>query len=522
MELADLQAYSVVAFLDANDIRNEKGDRISFDDRLFLYDPMRDFRQYQVYKKASQIGMSVTMVLKTLFAAKYKGWNVIHTFPTDKDCSEFVSTKTNKILQQNHAFLGIQSDNIERKEIGDRFVFYKGTKSKTAAIMTTADLLVHDEEDRSDQQVIKDYRSRLTASDYKGIWRLSNPSVEGIGVDLAWRKSDQKEWMVTCDKGHSTVLTWPDSINMDSQQFVCKECGVEITDQQRRAGEWEEQRPGQEISGYHMSQLMAPWLSAKYIINEYNDGRDLEYFYNFVLGEPYSPGDSKIERRMILDCWTPKTLTTGRKYLGIDVGRTKHYVIGSDKGITEVGTFIEWSDLDRLLEQDFDSVVMDAMPENDVAKRYKDAYSNFYICYLQRDKQRDAMVQWGEKEERGIIKVDRNRFISTCVGDLLEAKWLYGLPSDQKFRDYIRQCESLHRIKEETPLGTERYVWDNGGRDDHYWFATMFYRLAVMTEGAGEVLVGSNRAVSAIEHHSTGDRVNLEEYLEERELWGGM
>ena len=521
MKLEDLQAHSIIAFLDVNDIRNEKGDRISFDDRLYLYDPMRDFSQYQVYKKASQVGMSVTMVLKTLYAAKHKGYNIIHTFPSDKDCAEFVSTKTNKIIQQNSAFLGIQSDNIERKEIGDRFVFYKGTRSKTAAIMTTADLLVHDEKDRSDMKVIKDYRSRLTDSDYKAIWDLSNPSFEGLGVDEMWRKSDKKEWMVTCDNNHSLHLEWPECINKELGVYVCRECGVELTDEQRRRGEWQAQAPGKEISGYHMSQMMVQKLSAKYILNEYNDGRDLEYFYNFVLGEPYSPAESKISRRMILDCWTPKDLTTGKRYIGIDVGSTKHYVVGSEKGITEVGTFLDWMDFDRLLDRiKPDMAVIDAMPENDVAKRYKDEYDNVSMCYFQGDKQRDAMVKWGDKEERGIVKVDRNRYISHCVNDLLEAKWLYGMPSDSKFRDYIRQCEVMHRIKKETPLGGERHVWDNGGKDDHYWFATLLYRLAVDTQGDGQMFAQSSPEVPGVVNRRDGDYANIVEYLESQEYGG--
>ena len=49
---------------------------------------------------------------------------------------------TERFNQQ--AFKGIQTDNIERKDIDGRSIFFKGTVSRSAAISTTADLLILD------------------------------------------------------------------------------------------------------------------------------------------------------------------------------------------------------------------------------------------------------------------------------------------------------------------------------------------------------------------------------------------
>jgi hypothetical protein len=71
-------------------------------------------------------------------------------------------------------------------------MYFRGTKTERAALAVSSDLNIHDEEDRSDQQVIAQYSSRLQHSDYKWEWHFSNPSVKGNGVDRYWEISDQK------------------------------------------------------------------------------------------------------------------------------------------------------------------------------------------------------------------------------------------------------------------------------------------------------------------------------------------
>jgi len=511
---------SIIGFLKEQNIKNERGDLIDFYDRPFLFDPMRDWSRFQVYKKCAQIGMSTTMALKSLYAARYKGWNIIHTFPTDSDAREFVTTKTNKILQANEVFAGIQSDNIERKQIGDRFLHYKGTISKSAAIATTADLLISDEKDRGDQQKHKDFESRLIASDYKGVWSLSNPSIEGNGVDPDWELSDKKEWFVTCKDGHSCPMTFPASINQKTRKFQCSECGLELSDDDRRRGEWV--KTGDENakwSGYHITLLIAPWITADYILDQWADGKNPEYFHNFILGEPYSPGDTKIDKHVILDNWTPKNIETGQYYLGVDVGNIKHYVIGSEKGILKVGTFTNWHELDKILMAFNPITVMDAMPDNTMAHHYKDTFPNFFICHFSRDQENNTIIRWGEKEKQGIVFADRSRIIDRIVMELLEGKILFALPSDKDFRVFLDHCSSLRRVKETNALGIERYVWDTlEGKEDHYFFALLYYYLAIQSHASGSAtIIGAGEPPKSIVQSISGFKNNLKEELEARE-----
>lgn len=483
------QDVSILAWLFQNRIVNERGEPLDFSDRLFLLDILTDWSQEIVIKKCAQIGGSVTFNIKVLFAIKKLGLNVMYTFPTDSDVQEFVSSKTNKLLQQNpQAFSGLPTDNIERKEIGGRFLFFKGTVSKTAAIMTTADLLVHDEASRSDQGVLEMMRSRTKASRYKGRWLFSNPTTEKDAVDEAWQKSDQKEWTITCKScGNEQILVWPESINKEKKCFQCRSCAAELSKSDRRIGKWVAQRPGASISGYHISLLMAPWVSAEEIIKD-SEG-DQGYFYNFILGEPYNPGDVKVSRSTILDNWTPKDLTVGAKewFLGVDVGNIKHYVLGTEYGVVKVGRFSKWSDLDDLMKRYKPYLVIDAMPDNTMSRYYTETYRNALMSFFKENTDNpQQLVWWGEGIRNNIVYSNRNRIIDQMIDDILNAKVLFGLPSDKDLRDYLRHWETLRRIKVTNNRGIERYEWDSTTGEDHFVFATLYYYLARMGKGSGQ------------------------------------
>lgn len=487
MNNEEKQYFSILEWIVAEGIVNEKGEKFDFRDRAFLIDILTDFNPKIVVTACAQVGKSVTFSVKTLFALKYLRFNIIYTFPTDDDVREFVASKFNKILQANrHQFMGMDTDSIERKEVRDRFLFFKGTISKTAAISTTADLLVHDELSRSDQNTIGTYKSRTKASRYKGRWLFSNPGSERDELDLAWIKSDQKEWVIECPHCKDRhFLTFPESLDLEKKCYICKECKKPISDEVRRNGVWEAQNGVSDVSGYHISHLICPWISAAEVIED-SEG-DPAYFYNFVLGLAYSPGDLSITKTTILDLWTPKDLTTGNIFIGVDVGNMKHYVIGSEKGILKIGRFSKESDLDDIIRAwKPNAGVVDAMPDNTFAKYLCDTYPWMRMSFFQENNSNpQTIVWWGENDKSDIVYSHRDRILDRTFTDMMEAKWLIGAKADKDFHMYIKHFETLRRTKVTNNKGIERYVWDSTTGEDHYVFATLYYRLAVMSAGSG-------------------------------------
>lgn len=490
----DKQYFSILQWIVERGIVSEKGEPFSFKDRPWLLDILTDQSPDIVVVACAQVGKTVSFLIKILFALKHMGLQVIYTMPSDDDVRETVASKVNKLIQANrHEFEGMDSDSIERKEINGRFLFFKGTISKTAAISTTADLLVHDELSRSDQNAIQTYKSRTKASPYKGRWLFSNPGTERDELDLVWTQSDQKEWIITCPHCNDKhELSWPESIDQENKRYVCRACKKPISDDVRRKGTWVAQRESK-VSGYHISHLMCPWISVEEIIAD-SQG-DPAYFNNFVLGKPYSPGDVSITKTTILDIWTPKDLDFGDRYIGIDVGNIKHYVVRSQKGIIKLGRFSQWNELDDILKfWKPASGVIDAMPDNVAARHYVSTYTFMRMSYFQENSiNPQTIVWWGKPGEtdtpsnkQGIVYSHRYRILDQMFTEMIEAKWLIGVPADEMFRLFIKHYETMRRAKVVNAKGIEQYVWESTTTENHFVFADLYSYLAMLGQGSGE------------------------------------
>lgn len=483
----DKQYYSILQWITERGIVSEKGDPFDFKDRPWLLDILCDWNPQIVLTACAQVGKSVTFSVKALFAIKHLHFNTIYTMSSDSDVNEFVSSKFNKIVQANHEeFEGMATDNVERKEFNDRFIFFKGTNSKTAAISTTADLLIHDEISRSDQGAIETYKSRTKASLYKGRWMFSNPGTERDELDLQSNKSDQKEWVITCPHCKDEhFLVWPDSIDLDKKCYICRNCKKPISDDVRRQGKWVAQNPGSKISGYHISHLMCCWISAEEIIED-SQG-DPAYFNNFVLGKSYSPGDLSVTKTTILDLWTPKDLDTGERFLGIDVGNIKHYVLRTPKGIIRLGRFTKPSDLDDLISLwKPTSGVIDAMPDSTLSRYVVEKYPFMKMSFFQENAANPQLiVWWGENDKKGIVYSHRDRILDQHLTNMIEAKYSIGVATDKEFQLFIKHYETLRREKVVNNKGIERYIWASTTGEDHYVFADLYSYIAMLGAGSG-------------------------------------
>jgi hypothetical protein len=490
------QYYSILQWITERGIVDEKGEPFNWVDRPWLLDILCDWTPDIVLTACAQVGKTITFMVKGSFGLKHLGFNIINTMPTDDDVREIVAAKVNKFIQNNqHEFDGMDTDSIERKEINGRFWFFKGTVSKTAAISTTADVLIHDEISRSDQNSIQTYKSRTKASKYKGRWIFSNPGVERDELDQAWQKSDQKEWVITCPHCKDEhYLIWPESIDIPNRCYVCRACKKPISDEVRRAGKWVAQNPGSNISGYHISHLMCCWIKPQEIIDD-SQG-DPAYFNNFVLGKPYSPGDLSITRTTILDLWTPKILDIGDRFIGIDVGNIKHYVIRTTKGLINIGRFSDWSELDQIIATwKPTSGVIDSNPDNFAANHYVNKYPWMRMSTFQENNNNpQTLVWWGEGDKKGVVYSHRDRILDRMFTEMLEAKWLIGLATDKDFHDYIKHYETLRRAKVTNNKGIERYVWESTTGVDHYVFADLYSYLSMLGSGSGTFYAEATQA----------------------------
>lgn len=193
-------SFSTLKWIGDNHIVNEKGEEISFIKHMFLLAIYDDQSDNLVVTKAAQVGLSTLEILKNIHDAKVYQMDIIYTLPSDSDVTVFVSGKVNRIILNNQILSDYtkDQDSIEQKKIGKSQIYFRGTWTKKAANMVTADRLVHDEKDSSKQEVISDYQARMQHSKFKQTHVFSHPSTPNHGVDIEWKKSDQKEWFITC------------------------------------------------------------------------------------------------------------------------------------------------------------------------------------------------------------------------------------------------------------------------------------------------------------------------------------
>lgn len=515
--LGQMAETSIIAWIAHNQIKNEKGEPIEFTDHPFLYDIYRDRSDKLVVTKAAQVGLSTLEVLRNHFDARTKKMDIIYTLPTDADVGVFVSGKVNRIIANNPCMLADvkDKDSIEQKAVHDSMIYFRGTWTKKAAIMITADRLVHDEKDSSKQDVIADFQARLEHSKMRQTHVFSHPSVPNNGVDVEWQMSDQKEWFVTCKKcGKEQYLSWNTedpkkmSIDLEKQIFVCKGCHAEITDDDRRQGRWVQKYKDKEWSGYHVSALMSPRKSAKDIIDKYEEvmkgKQTMDYFYNKILGLPYSGGGNSVPQEAILGSVTAETnLYQGRMVIGVDTGVKLRYVLGNRQGLLGYGEMTDYMpdevnklDLKDTIEyflKKFDNSVMvidqggDIIGSRKLAKKYP---GRVFLCHYAKDRKTMQLIRWGSGEESGNVVVDRNRLIQLVIDEFKDGRVKLYRGDQNAWYDYWLHWSHIYRtVEEDKTTQMPQYVWMRSDRDD-WVHATVYWRVGVdKFGGTGSIIM---------------------------------
>ena len=466
-----LSQLSIHAWINENQIKNEKGDPIEFRNHLFLFDVYRDRTDNLVVMKAAQVGASTMDVLKTIYDAKRDKMDIIYTLPTFADVQVFVGGKVNRIIAQNPILQSYtkDKDTIEQKMIGNSMIYFRGTFSAKAAIMVTADRVIHDEIDSSNQEVAKFYQSRLQHSKFKQTHVFSHPSVPGFGVDVEWQKSDQKHWFVKCPHCHKeNFLSWPESVCSERKKYICKDCHEILPDEARRTGRWVKRFKDRKWSGYWISLLMAPWTTAEEVLEKYNDTKiPKDFFYNKVLGLPYVGGGNKVTQDMIFRNLTNKpNLQEGRIVIGVDTGIRIHYVIGNKQGLFNYGSCDDYDTLDRFLKR-WPRAIMIIDQGGDLigSRKLREKYiGRVFLCHYSPDRKTYQLTRWGDKDELGNVRVDRNRIIQLVVDEFKDKRIpLCGVEND--WYDFWLHWKNLYRVGEEDHLGVKRYKWKRSGAD---------------------------------------------------------
>lgn len=477
-------------------IKNEAGLPIEFKAHRFMIDLYNDMSPLQVWLKAPQIGATTAQILKSFYVAKKKGKAIIYTLPTDTDVNDMAGGKVNRIIAQNPLLQSWTKDHdsVEQKSVGASIIYYRGTWSAKKAMMVSSDLNIHDEVDASSADVITQYETRLQAKDDGMRWYFSHPSIAGHGVDVYWQQSDKKEWVISCPTCiKKQVLAWPESIDVQRECYQCKYCKVQLSEENRSRGQWLPTAQGP-FSGYHVSQLMCPWISAKSIIDAKNDPRkDEQYFWNYVLGLPYVGSENKITGDVVLKNVTKEVNEQNDCIIiGVDTGLPIHYTIANKQGIFMHGefnppsaTYDPYEALERLMKTwDTSIIVADQGGDLIGIRKLQAKYpGRVYLVYYRKDRKTNELITWGEdNDKRGTVTVDRNRMFQLMVEQLRDIGRIRLNGTVEDWTPWAKHFDNVYReikvVKDSpgkdvsTNYGAE-LIWKRNG-PDHYCHTLLY------------------------------------------------
>lgn len=515
----------------------------SFEGRNFIRQVYRDPAEEIVVIKGAQMGFSTLSIIRALWAVTTFPLSVIYTFPTQGDVSRFTASRINPIIQSSiylqERILDFDSvglkqfariPKVEQRKLAAAglptnfsTIYFNGAQSSKDATSIDADLLIHDEEDRSDPQVIEEYQSRLYASKYKWMIRLSTPTIPGMGIDRQFQRTDMRRWLIHCRGCNADFeMDFPQNIEPETYdeailkgitpRYKCHRCGKTITEADRQAGRWVAERPQMPAHGYSISQMGALG-SPLHVLEQFKKATYPLAFWNLIMARPWIEGTSAITREGILARQDenvvgvgnvhPRATDTGRGMgctMGVDVGKYLDVVIGTtERGIPRtiemkrLGGEDRWDDLDKLmLAYGIVNCVIDSQPEDHMAHTFARKWpGRVYRCRYSDGRVKDVKFD----QLTSSVSVPRTEILSRSAEELLSTRILPKYDGSEVYNAYIthhtnsrkvpifRQGEAADISVNEEAVDNarmiEKYEWRETG-PDHMFHAATYEMLARM------------------------------------------
>lgn len=524
-----------------------KGEPFQFTDRQYLMQVYRDDYPNIIIMKGRQVEMSefsMNWLLRKL--DQYPYTTGLHAFPRATQAQRFskqrldAAIKDSPILKEwfdDHGselmmrkFTKTPLDNglipYNFYVLGATWESRKDTVGD-AARSISLDFIVYDERQDHPNDVETVLGEGASHSKYKQTLTLGTPKLPGIQFDQQWEASNKMYWFVKCQHcGREAPITMENILeNEDGDYYYgCPECRHEID---RRRGRWLETNPQKrpEYHGYHINQLMVPWITANEIMRKKNSvSYPRRRFYNEVLGESYGGDDIPITIAMMEECGKNDYRlgeTSGEPlYAGIDWGakswcylqNKQHRLIdcfitsASDprKHVSEIVNFL--SKYKRQVKK----IVCDAGP--DITRFYslrdacKDAgiTSEVYACYYATPPAKTE-TQWNEKEHN--VTVGRSEMIEQVIDEIHETRLI--LPGHdmnvERVDTLIEHFTNIAAEHAETKSGNQFIMYVNTG-PDHFLHAKVYANVAsggavsTVIAGAAPAITNSRQNVKKQGH----------------------
>jgi hypothetical protein len=456
----------------------------------YLIEPYQDDHPYQVEMKAAQLGLTSRAMLKAIYSARYGSYRgILYLFPNKTDVTDFSKGRVDPLIDENPETIGRwikDTDSANIKRIWNCYVYLRGMASRVGLKSVPIDMIIFDELDEAPQNSVDMAMERMAHSEHREVLKLSNPTLPDYGIDKAFQETDQRYWLLKCEKcGEYTCLedTFPDClITLDDRVIrACQCCKAELNPS---IGQWVAKRPSiTDKRGRHYSQLFSHFVYPADILHQFRTTNNLTDFYNLKIGIAYVEATNRLMIEEILSLCGSEGMAEhddGPCFMGVDQGKDLHVVIGKKTRnmagkIVHLEVYKDWEELDRLMPLFHVSrCVVDALPETRNARAFALRHAGRIFLNYYNEHQKGHYT-WNEKEL--IVQCNRTESMDTSHREIQDK--VITLPREceitRAFAEHMHNVAK--RLEEDEETGSKRYVYVKLG-PDHFRHAFNYEAMA--------------------------------------------
>ena len=438
----------------------------------YLIEPYKDNHPHQVEMKATQMGLTSKAMLRVAYGARYGGYRgILYLFPSKSDVTDFSKGRIDPLITENPDTIGKwlkDTDAANIKRIWNAFLYLRGMKSRVGLKSIPVDFIIMDELDEAPQNAVDMAMERMAHSEFKEILKLSNPTLPDYGIDAAFQETDQRYWLLKCEKCNEyTCLedTFPDCLKTVNGRVIraCQKCHEEVNPS---IGTWVAKKPSiTDKRGYHYSQLFSHYVEPGDILHQFRTTNNLTDFYNLKIGIAYVEAENRLSVQEVLALCSNYGIAgqdKGPCFMGVDQGNDIHVVIGKknpERGgqIVHIEVYKDWEELDRLMRSfNVSRCVTDALPETRNARAFTERFKGKVFLNYYNIHQKGSYA-WNEKEL--IVSCNRTESLDASHKEVMDQSII--LPKECEItREFAKHLHNVaKKLEEDEETGSKRYVY---------------------------------------------------------------
>ncbi len=353
-------------------------------------------------------------------------------------------------------------------------MYFRGMKSRVGLKSVPIDFTIFDELDEAPQNSIAMAMERMAHSEIKRVLKLSNPTLPDYGIDKAFQETDQRYWLLKCEKcGEYTCLedTFPDCLLEINGKVIraCQKCKGELNPS---IGQWVAKHPAiTEKRGRHYSQLFSHFVDPAEILHQFRTTNNLTDFYNLKIGNAYVEATNRLSVQEVLALCGSEGIASQNKgpcFMGVDQGKDLHVVIGKKHlqkagNIIHLGVYKDWEELDGLMRNfNVSRCVVDALPETRNARAFAERHRGKVFLNYYNIHQKGA-YSWNEQTVT--VTCNRTESLDASHNEIMNGQLV--LPREceivQEFAKHLHN--TAKRLEEDEETGSKRYIYVKLGPD---------------------------------------------------------